>query len=193
MTLRELQARGPAEATSGATSGTKPAKFSANIDASRRAWASYDAGSRHVDRGSSSPVGHAGTAARHVDAEDRIGTGRHPIELALERRSDHRSRVAERHALPVSVRARPSSRCSPATRARRCCASASPQQRRVHAGAQRQERRAEARAERRRRLGDAALGARDFRRVAREEVIHRLRRASASRSAAARRTRRPSA
>ena len=95
------------------------------------------------------------------------------IELARERRANHRPRVRQPHALPDSVRsARPPRVHQPALHT--MPGNAIPEHFRVDAGSQREERRAETGGERFFGLGHAALGAGDLGRISRQEVIHRL-------------------
>ena len=153
------------------------------------AFGSYASGSRHVERGSSSFASTPGTSRRHLEAEDLVG----PVLDAVERRR-RAPRAAARASRAIGIRS-PSPNGPPVQPVltsqtvdvvRRELLAEHP---RVDARRLRQERRAEAGRERRLRLGDADLGAGELRREAGEEVEERLRRASAARSAAARRTR----
>ena len=138
------------------------------------ACASYAAGSAQVLRGTST------SAARRESPSAPRGRTRGSRSSARsssspdERRAHHRARVAELHALAHAVRRRP---LQPVFTSH-TCESCSLEQLAEHLGVLRrmpdEEHRAEARAEGRLRLLHAALRARDLRRVAGEEVVHRL-------------------
>ena len=98
-------ARGPAAATSGETRSANRSKFSANMPASVRAWASYASrvrpgGARREDLGR-----HARHAHRHLDTEHRVGDRGHTLECAVERGPDHVAGLLDVHPLADAERA----------------------------------------------------------------------------------------
>ena len=110
----------------------------------------------------------------HGESEDRIVVTSDVVELTRRGRRGP-SRACSRASCACRPRrVRRSSRCSPARRLRRAASGARRASRRTCVGMPDEEDRAEAGAERGLRLGHAALGARDFGRVAGEEIVHRL-------------------
>ena len=184
------QTVGPAARIDSSTSANRFAKLSTNISASSRALTVVQlriAPGRRAGRAAADrrPARARGTSKPNTSSVRNSAR----VELAGQRRAQHRARRLDRHPLPFAERAAgPAGVDEP--HVARVLVELLAEHPRVHRRRLRQERLAEAGRERRLRLGDADLGAGELRGEAGEEVVERLLAREPARSAAGSRTRR---